>query len=156
MVTRKLVGTAIAAFGSPIFITTKLIPLKSTLIYLFISAGLMFLLSWWWATKAKTTYYGEPVVKSVKRHDFRGYHFKVSIGNGSGEDTDFWTNKEYAVNDTMSNNQFVDLPEEWRQITSNPHEPDTLTGYLSGDTLYLQFGNQVRASGKNLAINQSP
>ena len=41
-----------------------------------------------------------------------------------------------------SNNQYkyvVDLPEEYPLISTNPLQRDSLSGYVSRDTLYIQF-----------------
>ncbi len=33
----------------------------------------------------------------------------------------------------------LDLPEEITQITHNKHKQDMLTGYMSGDTLHIEY-----------------
>lgn len=108
------------------------------------------------AAYRKSGYMGEPVVTDVQMLDTGHYKYRISIGNGDGEGMKFWTNKWYDVGEVLSNNPYVDLPEEWNQVTADPQAPDTLYAYVQNDTLHLEFHNYrtgVSASGENVVIN---
>lgn len=70
----------------------------------------------------------------LKMHSYGGNHIYTHVGQCKNPRHYFKDNNQYKY--------VIDLPEEYSLISADNLHPDTLTAYVSRDTLYIQFFNK--------------